>query len=83
MKNEKKKKLMQEPFLGYCPNNIVKYFFFLCCKVPIVLQLKGLEGLACLRVFVLQYKLYCRLVRLGEGWLYHNTIECIVGGEVG
>ena len=23
MKNEKKKKLMQEPFLGYCPNNIV------------------------------------------------------------
>ena len=83
MKNEKKnKKLMQEPFLGYCPNNIVK-IFFLCCKVPIVLQLKGLEGLACLRVFVLQYKLYCRLVRLGEGRLYHNTIECIVGGEVG
>ena len=23
--------------------------------------------------------LYCRLVRLGEGWLNHNTIECIVG----
>ena len=54
----------------------------LYCKVPIVLQLKGLEGLAGLRVFVLQYKLYCRLVRLDEGWLYHNTIECIVGEEV-
>ena len=33
-----------------------------------VLQLTGLEGLAGLRVFVLQYKLYCRLVRLGVGW---------------
>ena len=48
MKNEKKKKknLMQEPFLGYCPNNIVrKKKKILYCKVPIVLQLKGLEGL--------------------------------------
>ena len=32
---------------------------------------------------MLQYKLYCRLVRLGEGCLYHNIIECIVGEEVG
>ena len=63
---KRKKKLMQEPFLGYCPNNIVRnFFFFLYYKVPIVLQLKGLEGLASLRVFVLQYKLYCRLVKAG------------------
>ena len=77
-----KKKIGAKTVLGYCPNNIVKKKNFYC-KVSIVLQLKRLEGLAGLRVFVLQYKLYCRLVRLGEGWLYHNTIECIVGEEVG
>ena len=60
----KKKNLMQEPFLDYCPNNIVRKKK-LYCKVPIILQLKGLEGLASLRVFVLQYKLYCRLVKAG------------------
>ena len=45
----------------------------LYCKVQIVLQLKGLEWLAGLRVFMLQYKLYC-------GWFegFHIAIHCIV-----
>ena len=43
----KKKKLMQEPFLGYWPNNIVKKKN-LYCKVPIVLQLKGCSWMVCI-----------------------------------
>ena len=79
----KKKKIDVETVFGLLPKQYFEKKKNWYCKVPIVLQLKGLEGLAGLRVFVLQYKLYCRLVRLGEGWLYHNTIECIVGDEVG
>ena len=83
MKNEKKKFFDAGTVFGLLPKQYYCEKKNLYCKVPIVLQLKGLEGLVGLRVFVLQYKLYCRLVRLGEGWLYHNTIECIVGEEVG
>ena len=42
---KKKKKFGVETVLGYCPNNIAKKKF-LYCKVPIVLQRKGLEGMA-------------------------------------
>ena len=38
-----KKNLMQEPFLGYCPNYIVK-IKFLYCKTKFVLQSRWLEG---------------------------------------
>ena len=47
-KMKKKKKLMQEPFLGYCPNNVVKKNKKLYCKVPIVLQLKGCSWMVCI-----------------------------------
>ena len=40
--NEKKKNLVQKPFLGYCPNYIVKRKF-LYCNLGFVLQERGLE----------------------------------------
>ena len=70
-----KRKFSAEPFLGYCPNNIVK-FFFLYCKDGLYYSLGSLDGLE--NFFVLQVlQLYCNR----EGWkaivvkkLYCNTI---------
>ena len=56
----KKKCCCAEPFWVTAQTILRKKKLY--CKVPIVLQRKGLEGLAGLRVFVLQYKLYCKLV---------------------
>ena len=47
-----KKKIDAGTIFGLLPKQYcVKKFFFLCCKVPIVLQLEGLEGIE----IVLQY----------------------------
>ena len=39
-----KKKMMQEPFLGYWPNNIVKIFFFCIARFQLYCNLKGLKA---------------------------------------
>ena len=44
MKNEKKNNLMHEPFLGYCPNNIVKKKICIAILV-LYCDLKGLNDL--------------------------------------
>ena len=48
MKNEKKKKIDAGTVFGLLPKQYCEIFFFLYCKVPIVLQLEGIE-------IVLQY----------------------------
>ena len=50
MKNEKKK-IDAGIVFGLLPKQYCEFFFFLYCKVPIVLQLEGLEGIE----IVLQY----------------------------
>ena len=62
MKNEKKKKkVLQKPFLGYCPNYIVKKKIVLQENECIVReQLLGCEMGCRKKKIVLQYiKLYC------------------------
>ena len=48
-----KKKIDAGTVFGLLPKQycVKLFFFFLCCKVPIVLQLEGLEGIE----IVLQY----------------------------
>ena len=61
MKKKKKKKLVQKPFLGYCPNYIVKKKIVLqewnCIAIKVGWLLGDLE-------ILLQYN-YCIA---GEGW---------------
>ena len=75
---KKKKFVRQEPFLGYCPNYIVK-IKFLYCKTRFVLQPRWLEG------GWFKEGLYCdnrfsiaAYAARKRGKLCCNTLVCIV-----
>ena len=57
--NNNEKKNCVEPFLGYCPNYIVKRKF-LYCNLGFVLQERGLEKKNCSENCIAIPFLYCR-----------------------